>query len=234
MPSPTTAYELIKSAMRVVGITAAGETPTADEANDALSSLNDLLETMSTENLFVWGRVNQTFNTVAAQASYTIGAGGNFNTDRPIRISSAYCTCDGVDFPITIIGQDEYNAFALKTEQQKIIERLLYVNDFPLGVITLWPTPQAIVSLTLSIDRVLTQIAALGTTINYPPGYMMFMKHALGLLLAPEYGIDVSEEVGAAARHARASVKRTNKKKRVATFDAALAPGQPVSWQAGQ
>lgn len=234
MPSPTTALALIESAMRVVGIisSGAGETPTADEANDALDSLNDLLESMSLENLFVWGQSDQTFATVAGQASRTIGPTGQFvSTARPVRISGAYCTVQGVDYPIEIIGQAEYNDIPLKTQQQQIIERLLYVNDIPNGIITMWPTPSAVVSLVLSIDRVMTQVPTLATVLTYPPGYLNYMKHALGIMLSPDYGITPSQAVLDIARGSRASIKRANKEKRIARFDAALTDGPVGSWQ---
>jgi hypothetical protein len=234
MPSPTTAFALIESAMRVVGIisSGAGETPTADEANDALDSLNDLLESMSLENLFVWGTADQTFTTVAGQASRTIGPTGQFvATARPVRISGAYCTVNGVDFPIQIIGQQEYNDIPLKTQQQQIIERLLYVNDFPNGIVTLWPTPSAAIPLVLSIDRVMTSIPTLATVLTYPPGYLNFMKHALGIMLSPDYGVTPSQAVLDIARGTRASLKRANKEKNVARFDCALTDGPVASWQ---
>lgn len=220
--------------MRVVGIisSGAGETPTADESNDALDSLNDLLEAMSLENLFVWGQADQTFTTVAGQATRTIGPTGQFVAlARPVRISDAYCTVQGVDYPIEIIGAEEYNAIQLKTQQQQIIERLLYVNDFPNGIITLWPTPSAAVSLVLSIDRVMTSIATTATALTYPPGYLNYMKHALGIMLAPDYGVTPDQSVLDIARGARAALKRANKEKYVARFDSALSEGPVSSWQ---
>lgn len=234
MPSPTTAFALIESAMRVVGIisSGAGETSTADEANDALDSLNDLLESMSLENLFVWGTADQTFVTVPGQASRTIGPTGQFAAvARPVRISGAYCTVQGLDYPIQIIGQAEYNDIALKSQQQQIIERLLYVNDYPNGIVTLWPTPSAAVSLVLSIDRVMASIATTATVLAYPPGYLNYMKHALGIMLSPDYGVTPSEAVIEIARGARAAIKRANKEKRIARFDAALTDGPISTWQ---
>lgn len=233
MASPTTAYDLIKAAFRRGGITTAGETPTTDEANDALSCLNDLLELMSTENLFVYGQQNETFPTVAGTANYTIGPTGNFNTTRPVRIASAYCTVQGVDYPIEIIGPEEYDDIALKTDQQQIIERLVYNNDYPLGRISLWPTPSAVVSLVLATDRVLTQVSSLVTAINLPPGYVLYMQNALALMILPEYGLPADPTIADIARATKASLKRANKVKRFAQFDVGLTDGPVVTWRNG-
>lgn len=219
--------------MRRGGITTAGETPTADEANDALTCLNDVLELMSTENLFVYGQVNETFPTVVGQASYTIGPAGNFNTTRPVRIEEAYCTVQGVDYPIEVIGNVEYDGIALKTDQQQIIQKLLYLNDYPLGRIYLWPTPAAVVSLVLSTDRVLTQIASLATTINLPPGYALYLECATALMILPEYGMAADSTIGAIAQATKSAIKRANKIKQVARFDAELGVGPAVSWRNG-
>jgi len=236
MPSPTTAYDLIVDAMKGVGILSAGsgETPTAEEANDGLKTLNDLLERMSLDGLFLYGEVNQTFTLVPGQATRTIGPTGQFVSARPVRVVSAYCTVNGVDFPIDIIGQEEYNCRNLKTQTQDIVEELLYVNTFPDGTLTFWPVPQSAVPLVLTLETPLTQIANLATAINYPPGYVGFMKSTLGVMLAPEYGVVPSQVVADMARTTGAALKRANKPKRVAQFDIAYgSPSVPI-WQTGE
>jgi hypothetical protein len=234
MPSPTTAGVLVRSSMRLIGAIATGETPTADEMNDGLSSLNDLLENLSTQSLAVYHSATQTFATVATQAVYTIGPGGNWNTVRPVRINDdPACTFNGVDFPVKLIGQDEYNAIGLKTQQQPIVEKLLYVNDNPLGIITLWPVPSGIVNITLDIDRVLTAVTDATTAMILPPGYLLMMRYMLGILIAPDYGIPITPEISGIASKALADVKRANKVKRRSTFDGALVESGPAIWQTG-
>lgn len=233
MPSPSTAGQLITASLRLTGAIAIDETPSADEFNDGVLGLNDLIETLSTERLAVYGAAVETFATVAAQALYTIGPAGNWNTVRPVRLSGAYCTFNGVDFPIDIIGQSEYDDIGLKTQQQPIIERLLYVNDYPLGKITLWPVPSQIVNITLDTDRVLTNVVDTSTVISYPPGYLLMMRYMLTILLCAGYGITASPEITGIARTALANVKRANRVKRRMTFDGALVESGPTIWQTG-
>src|SRR6266702_5149198 len=234
MPSPSTAGVLVRSSLRLIGAIATGETPTADEMNDGLSSLNDLLEILSTSNLAVYGSAVETFATVATQALYTIGPGGNWNTARPVRIAGdATCTFNGVDFPVEQIGQGEYDSSGLKTQQQPIVEKLLYVNDNPLGRITLWPVPSGIVNITLNTDRVLTAVTDVNTAMIFPPGYLLMMRYALAILMAPDYGIAVSPEISSVAASSLASIKRANKVKRQSTFDGALVDSGPAIWETG-
>lgn len=223
MPSPTTSGVLVRSSLRLIGAIATGETPTADEMNDGISSLNDLLENLSTQNLAVYGSAVEVFPTIASQAVYTIGPGGNWNTVRPVRIAGdAICTFSGVDFPVEQIGQGEYDDISLKAQQQAVVEKLLYVNANPLGLITLWPVPAGVVNITLNTDRVLTQVADAFTAMLFPPGYMLMMRYMLGILMAPDYGITIPPEILGIASKALADVKRANKVKRRSTFDSAL------------
>lgn len=222
MPSPTTAYDLIIRSMKLAKVIAAGETPTAEEATDALATLNDCLENWDTEPLSLWSTSNFVGATVAGQAFYTIGPGGNLDTTRPSQINGAFVTYSGVDFQVKPVAQLEFNQISLKTYQQPLPEKLLYVNDFPLGKITLWPVPSMGIPLTLSFDRVLTQIPALSTTINYPPGAAKALRYTLAVELAVEFGAPVDAGLVALASDAKADFKRANKQPVRSNFDGAL------------
>lgn len=210
MPSPIQALDLIKSAMRLNGSIATGETPTDEEANDGLAVLNDMLENWSTEKLSVWQSANESFPMVPGQATYTIGAAGNFNTTRPVNIAAAYNTFGGVDFPIEIITQDDYNLINLKSMQQPVVEKLLYLNDYPLGLITLWPVPNQAGPLVLSTDRVLAFPVTLMTMLSGPPGYLKALRYCLAIEYASEFGIEVLPTVQQVAADAKADFKRAN------------------------
>jgi hypothetical protein len=235
MPSGVTAGDLVKGALRLVGAIGTSEVPTADEFQDGLAALNDLMEIWSTQNLAVWGSQDVTFNTVAATAAYTIGPTGVWVTDRPVRINAApYCTVGGVDFPIELLGQGDYDLIGLKTQTGQIVERMLFVNDSPNGRLTLWPVPTAIIPITLNIDRVLATVANVATVLAFPPGYLLAMRYALGIMLAPDYGRPVTDDVSRVAQTSFAAIKRANQVRRTAKFDAALTGGEgPVSWQRG-
>ena len=234
MPSGIASGTLITSSLRLLGAIAPGETPTANEINDGLGSLNDLLEILSTQNLAVYGAQTESFPTVPGQFLYTIGPGGNWNTTRPVRISGdGICTFSGVDFSVEQIGQAEYDQISLKTLQEPISKWFLYVNENPLGKIFLWPVPSQTVTITLDTDRILTSIADTTITMNFPPGYLLMFKYQLALLLATDYGVALSPETLAIAVSSLATLKRANQKKSRASFDDALmGPGVSI-WQTG-
>ena len=233
MPSPTTAIDLITRAMKLAKVISSGETPTAEESNDALAMLNDILENWSTESLSVWASANDVVATVGGQATYTVGPTGNFNITRPRTVDGAYITLQGVDFPVQPIGQLEFNAISLKAQQCAIPQFLLYVADFPLGSITLWPVPSQASPLTLSTPRLLTQIPALATAINYPPGAVKSLLYSLAIELATAFGAPLGAAMLALAADAKADYKRANKVPVRSYCDAALLGGRFINWRIG-
>lgn len=222
MPSPIAVTTLVNSSLRLIGALASGEDATPAELNDALLVLNDLYENWSTEKLSVWGAANQTFALVPGQATYTIGVGGNFNTTRPVYINDSYTTFSGIDTPVRSISQEEYNLLSLKTMQQPVVEELLYVNEYPLGRITVYPVPSAAATITLSIARTLASTITATDTLTGPPGFLKAIRYCLAVEMAPEFGTEASATVVQVASDAKGDYKKSNQTDLVASFDAAM------------
>lgn len=233
MPMTLTATELIASSMRLFGALASNETPKAADTRDGLLALNSMLDNFGSEPLSVYGSSNQTFNTVAGKATYTIGPAGDWNTQRPQNIDDAYTTVDGVDFPVYVIDQIAYNDISLKTMQQPIVNRMLYVNEFPLGVVTLWPVPRLAVPITLTMRRLLTNPVQANDALVGPPGFLKMLRYNLAVEFAPEFGMEPSATVIQVALDAKADYKRSNLDERVASYDAAITSAQVALYQRG-
>lgn len=225
--------DLIRSSMRLIGAIATGETPSAEEVTDGLLVLNDMLENWSTETLSVWGSSNQTFILIANQATYSIGPAGNWNTTRPQDIDGAYCTFGGVDFPIEVISQQQYNDISIKSMKQPITERLLYVNEFPLGVVAVWPVPTQNTLITLTMSRVLAFPVAVTDVLTGPPGFLKALRYCLAVEFAPEFGIEASATVIQVAADAKGDYKRANIPLAVSSYDDALTTPQVAIYQRG-
>ena len=233
MPSPTTVLQLIEDALGLTNAVGTDQTLTADESTDALRVFNDLVEDWSTQNLAVWDQANQTFNTIANQGTYTIGTGGDWATTRPVHIEPvAFSTVNGATFPCVAMTQEEANLIAVPTQTQEYPTRFLYVNDYPLGLITLWPVPSAVTPVTFSINRVLAQIPAVGTTVAFPPGYAKAVKYALAVELAPVFGQKTTTypDVMAIAAQTFANIKRANSRPRLLYVDPAYSTGSRRGW----
>lgn len=229
MPSPTTVLQIARDGLSLTNAVGNDQTLTADESAEVLRVFNDLIEDWSTQDMAVFGQVNQTFNTVAGQGGpalpYTIGPGGTWVTTQSIvRINDpAYSVINGVTFPCASMTQGEYNLIAYKDQPQQFPYRFLFVNDFPLAKVFLYPVPNAVVPMTFSIDRVLTQATSVGQTVSFPAGYAKAFKYAMAVELAPAFGKKITQypDVVSIAQTTFANIKRPNKKARVMTFDPA-------------
>jgi hypothetical protein len=69
----TTASDLIQGALRFINQYAPGESLDASDAQDALATLNDLLESWSTDEASVFASNENVFNYTSGQYQYTIG-----------------------------------------------------------------------------------------------------------------------------------------------------------------
>jgi hypothetical protein len=69
----STASDLIVGALRNLNVLAAGEPLNSNDSADALQVLNDLIESLSTEKLFIFTPNNYTLAWTPGQYSYTIG-----------------------------------------------------------------------------------------------------------------------------------------------------------------
>ena len=65
--------EIISRALKDIGALASGETPTADEAQDAFDMLNDLLDQWTNEDMMVFNVTEIIFPIIPGQVQYTIG-----------------------------------------------------------------------------------------------------------------------------------------------------------------
>lgn len=109
-----TVSKLIQSALRTIGVLAANEQPTADEMQDGLMYLQQLMASWQTESLMVRAYNRETF-TLLEQRDYTIGPGMDFDTVKPLQVISAY-TQDptGLQKRVTVTTRNQYDAIPIK------------------------------------------------------------------------------------------------------------------------
>jgi hypothetical protein len=231
---------LIRDALGLTNAVGVDQTLTADETTDCLRALNDLIEDWSTQSLAIFGLGTQAFNTVVAQATYTVGVGGNWNTNRPVRINGdAYSTISGATFPCASITQAEYDEIPVKAQTQSYPDAYLYVTEYPMGLVTLWPVPSAVTPVTFSMDMLIDSVPTAATVLNFPPGYLKGFKYALAVELAPMFGKRLSDYPGvvAIAERTLGNIKRANmsQKKRImrSAPEYSDSGGGPVSWERG-
>lgn len=183
----TTALNIITKAMLKAGILTKTEVPSSDEANDALDALNDLLASWSNNSLVITARVTESFTLSAGTGIYTIGTGQDFDTVRPIKIIESHVRQGQIDYPSMYLASDEvYQGLQLKNIQS-IPELLNYTNNYPYGIIKLYPYPSIDYLLFLTSEKPLSEFT-LNQTVNLAPGWNRTLIYNLAVELCPEYG----------------------------------------------
>lgn len=208
----TTAFDLVKSAMRKAGILTKTEAPSADEAADGLVSLNDMLDSWANESINVPYRTLESFPLVGGTANYTIGTGGTFNTTRPITVVSAYVRIADTDYTLKLISDENYALIGEKADSG-IPEYLNFTNAFPLATIRLYPAPSEAYTLYLLTEKIIGNYS-LYSTINLPAGWNRAIVHQLAVEIAPEYGVQIPPEVATIAMESMTNIRRAVAKNR--------------------
>lgn len=298
-----TAQELINQALRTIGALASGESPSAEESNDALAALNQLIASWSAQALPIYqitrsaialtgaasytlatrpvkikaaaisttatmslplkiatppewaeymdkastadfgellfyedgyplGRIHiapirasggsleliservigqgvmtvrEVFNLTGA-ASYTIGVGGTFPTERPTKITGAAIQAGSiVTRDLTLVTAEQWAAYPRKGVAGTFAQVLYHDGGFPTATVWLAPKPAAGTLELYTYER-LTAIASLSTVISFPDGYERALSAALGVELAPEYGRPVDGALQQKAEDAKTSI----------------------------
>lgn len=222
-----TVLQLISSALRKIGALAAGEQPDADEQADALAALNQIIESWNLQGLALYRLENASYTLVPSQQAYTIGSGADFDGARPITLNGAFVTRGGIDYPLAVLTQAQWNEILQKSTSSQLPEGVYYDPTFPDGTLRFWPVPLDALTVTLAVNMQLGAIADVNDDLAFPPGYERALVYALAVDLAPEYpAVTLSQRVIDTADEALAEVKRANNtQNQAATFDIALAGG---------
>jgi hypothetical protein len=192
---PTTCLDIIRRALRLLGVLATGETPDEPLAKDAKEQLNWLIQSWTNEKLLTYYVKNELFNITAGTGTYTIGPdpSQDFNTTLPTKISSAFVrdVSSGYanDYKLDIIPNARYQEIFQKGILTTYPRWLLFVRTYPYGTITLWPVPNKACQLSISQWSQFTQFTSLTDVVCLPPGFKKTLGYALAMELAPEYGI---------------------------------------------
>jgi hypothetical protein len=207
-----TAGDQINRALRLLGILAEGETPSAAMSQDALMALNQMIDSWNTERLSVFATQDQTFTWPSGVISRTLGPTGDFVGNRPILLddSTYYLANNGVSYGVKFINQAQYNGIAVKTVTSTF-PQVMFVNmTYPDIEMYIYPRPtQALLWHFISVEE-LTRPATLATSMLFPPGYLRAFTYNLAMEFAPEFGVEPSPQVQRIAMTSKRDLKRIN------------------------
>lgn len=199
-PVNTSAGDICAAALKECGAIGVGQTPLAEDSNDAQARLQWMLQQWERKRRLVYHL--ETFSVTSTGAvSYTVGPLGDINTGpssvRPNRVESAFLRQvtqsqpNQIDMPLEIIqAREDYNRIRLK-QLQAFTEYLYYDPAWPLGVAYPWPVPNpTIYEIHCTVRAQLPQ-RFLTSAIKFalPYEYYAAMVYNLALRLRPKYRI---------------------------------------------
>lgn len=229
---PTT-LDLITEALTDLGVLADGESPSASQAQGALSKLNSMLDTWNAENLMVYGSVGNVFPLVPGQSTYTIGTGGNFNIPRPAKITAVYLrttagpVSDRLDLPLWNLTNDEWEQWSLKGMTGSLPQAVWINTGMPLDQITFVPVPSdSTYSAVVWTDGMLGNLT-LYQNVLVPPGYYETIVANLVIRLAPSYQpLQVTDITAQIASSGKKTIRANNLQVNILRIDPRLS-GMP-------
>ena len=209
----TTAGDQINGALRLIGQLAEAETPTAAASQDALTALNQMIDSWNTERLAVFSTQDQVFDWPPNVLSRTLGPSGDFVGNRPILLDDATYfidTASGISYGIKIINQQQYDGIAVKTVTSTY-PQVIWVNmTYPDVEMYVYPKPTKVLEWHFISVEELTKPALLSTTLAFPPGYLRAFKYNLACEIAAEFGVEPPPQVQRIAMTSKRNLKRIN------------------------
>jgi hypothetical protein len=209
----TTAADQINGALRLIGMLAEGETPSAATAQDSLAALNQMIDSWNTERLSTFSTQDQVFTWPNNQIHRTLGPTGDFVGNRPILVDDSTYFKDptnGISFGIKIINQQQYDGIAVKTVTSTY-PQVMWINmDYPNIDMYLYPVPTKALEWHFISVTELDQPASLSTTLAFPPGYLRAFKYNLACEIANEFGVEPPPNVARIAMTSKRNLKRIN------------------------
>lgn len=225
-PGATTAKDIAQAALRDCGAWGVGQTPLGADISDALARLQWMVQQWERKRWFIYHL--RTYSCVAqpdprgqfqGKQFYTVGPGGDFNTNlrirpwedeytgnfgpaypsstRPNRIESAYLRQltmsqpNQIDYPLAqMFAMEDYNRIALKG-LSSFPGYFFYDTSWELGLLYPWPIPQAnIYEIFISVrEQLPPMFTEAAMELDIPYEYYNAMVLQLAIRLRPKYGI---------------------------------------------
>ena len=209
----TTAGDIINGSLRLLGVLAEDETPSASTSQDALFAMNQMIDSWGTEKLATFTTLDQVFSWAPGFSNRSLGPTGDFVGIRPVMMDDATYFIDpanGISFGIKLVNQQQYNGIAVKTVTSTYPQVMWVRPDYPDVEMYIYPVPTKVLEWHFISAAPLSQPATLATDILFPPGYLRAFRYNLACEFAPEFGVEPSLQVKRIAMSSKRNLKRIN------------------------
>lgn len=225
MPA-VTGSELIGDAFGILNVFLPGESVSSSDENFALRTMNRMLNQWNQRAQFIPVISRERFAMVADQGGpddpYTIGPGGDWDTERPSNqnsIASANLilttTSPEVRVPLGIYADQAYDANQIPGMSNTQPTGLYYnpTYDDDLGSVFLWPVPSVDYNeIELFLEKAIPQFSTASATYFIPDGAPEAIVYNLAKRLQGPYGRAMTQADNLIAIESLGVFKRSNTK----------------------
>jgi len=209
--------DLINLALKKLAVLAEGESPTAEQSNDALTAFNDLIDHWNTQKLQSYTVTRTTWTITSGTQDYNVGSGQIVNVARPAFIDHVQfldtSVTPNLEYQMSPLTEDAWSKVPQKGLTAPFPTSWYYNPTFPNGLISLWPKPtSAVLQGVMYAPAVVSSFATLQTAVSLAPGYKRMYVNNLAIELAPDYEREPGAALVKAAADTFSDVKRLNKR----------------------
>ena len=212
-----TVGDVLSSALRLAGVLAAEESMSADQSENGIETLNELLAMWGTTRMTRAG--NQQLTHTLTDETVTFGTGGDVAT-RIQGATSVIVRSGGLDYTLREISIDDYATIPLKSTGGTP-DAYCLDNGYPLNTMRIYPVPSSGMQLRADAVVAMAEYSNVADTVNLPPETRKALREALAIHFCAEYGIEPSAALVAMSRQSQSAMRRAYRVP-AARFDPAL------------
>jgi hypothetical protein len=210
------AFELISSALRLIGVYSSDEQPNDNDANQSLAVLNDMIDAWNAERNAIFTTRSDDFPFVLGKQAYTLGAGGDFDIPRPARIDSMSAIllsnpANPVEVPMTMYSVEDWQTQVPVKVVPGTFPLICYDDGgFPLRTLNFWPIPSQVPNSARIYSWQALGAQTLLSQVTFPPGYGEALRYNLAVRLGAEFAAPASSVVVGLAALGLSRIKTMN------------------------
>lgn len=214
----STPLDIITMALKASSVVGVGQTPSAEDANDAFNILNLMIAVWNRKRWLMWAEDDVSCLSDGG-TSYTIGAGQQFDTPRPDRLQFAFVRQWPVvgnqpyDSVLNIIDSHEDYARITLKNLSTWPTNVFYDSQFPFGSLHFYPVPPSgMFELHVLIKNQITPFTGLTQNLDddVPPEFFDAILWNLAVRIRPLYGLAPDPSIIALAKISLNTIRQAN------------------------
>jgi hypothetical protein len=205
--TPANVGIIIQDAMFAARVLGADNTPQAGDVQLCLRAFSRMLGTWANDRLMVYSMSTETFTMSAGVGQYSTNL---LAAGRPVAIQSMYVSLSNVDYPVTMIDQQRWNAISVKNISS-IPSQCFYDTTMDEGTMNFYPEPSGVFTCTVNAQRAIVGDITTASYIDLPLGYEAALVASLAVEIWPYFKPgEVPKALMQARTEAKSALQRVN------------------------